>query len=412
MKPFLFLFLLGSSILLSCNKNNHASLQENEETFVKGIYGNYLEFPNHAAFDNAIEEARRRTPAEQEIFEKGKQFVSMATRYRAFVKELDVIEYVKKDSTGFADLKKKYEASVFWPQPDLFEINVPDRAEGYVVNEAGLVKIGGKLMKLNYKNRVEYKNITLAALKDAEKELQPAENANYKVTLVPRAKDVFVNKEPTTESYPGFTWMNLTHGNPPEPQWGITTTDRRIQAANNRRFDIQLQIRSTRRSGVYMGYITAIVHGMEYALLTWRHVQATNVKINGRLALEAAPVGIGSTAWFYYANLHVPDWYYENDYAQEGRQIIVVSEKLMAHPDLANISGEVSSRYADIHNATGSGSASIIFNDNIGGTDFSQLGLNYYWNRATSGTSPFPGDPYPFLTVDATVAGIGFSINF
>lgn len=412
MKPFLFLFLLGSSILLSCNKNNHASLQGNEETSVKGIYGNYLEFPNQAAFDNAIEEARRRTPAEQEIFEQGKQFVSMATRYRAFVKELDVIEYVKKDSTGFAALKKKYENSVFWPESDLFEINVPNRAEGYVVNEKGLVKIGGKLMRLNYRSRVEYKNITLEAVAEAEKEVLPTENKNYKVTEVPRAKDVIVNKEPRTESWPGYTWLNLTHGNPPEPVWGITTTDRLIQYASNRRFDIQLQIRSTRRSGVYMGYVTAIVHGMEYALLTWRHVTATNVAINGRLTLEAAPVGIGSTAWFYYANLHVPDWYYENDIAQEGRQIIVVSQKLLNHPDLVNISSEVASRSADIYNATGSGSSSIIFNDNIGGTDYSQFGLNYYWNRARSGTSTFPGDPYPYLTVNGTVAGIGFSINF
>lgn len=413
MKPFLLLCLFGSFILLSCNKNIVQSLPVSDESSIKDIYGNYLEFTDQAAFDKAVEQAKHRKAEAQEVFEKSKQFVSMATRYRAFIKELDVLEYVKKDSTDLAALKKAYEASIYWPQPDMFEMNVPERGDAFLVNEKGFVKIGGQLLKLNYTTRTEFKKIDLEALAKAEKALQPTENDLYKITQVPRARDVYVDREPSTESWPGTTWMNLTHGNPQEGVWSRTVTDRKIQGAFNRRFDIQMEIYSTRKNGVLLGYINAIVHGQEFSLFTWRHVTATNIAINGSMRLEMAPVDISSGRRFFYANLYVPEWYYENDINVEGRQPLVVSKKLLEHPDLVNLSDFIAGRSADIFNATGTGSYSIIFDDKSdGGVDFSQYGLNYYWNRLKSWPALSPTDPYPHLTVDAIVAGIGFSINF
>lgn len=405
MKSLLKLCLLSTVLFCACRKD---AIDNVPDSPVEPSVGNYLEFQNENAFLAAIQEAKSRTPEQQHAFEKEHQFVSMKSRFNEFTKKVKEMES-KKDSTGFHLMKQTFANAVYWLESEFPVPNTSDFETSTLVNTDGFVKIGGKLLKLEYNRRIELRNVTDDIVVKAINDTTFGEKKDYSIVKMKHPDIVMVNEGISAMSWPGYAWLSLTNGNPSEGNHLQNGTDWLTLQSGSRRLQAKVVSRNIRSGGLLYAYVTIEYIAWERTLLIWNFTYATDVKINGAMQIRY-PVGGGlyGTYTMQYNNTSIHDWYYENQYSWTGKQIIAISEKLLNHPNPATVPyNETSNRTQDIYDYAENWR--LLVNDQGPVGQNMQLDPNYHWSEFKSG-SPF--NPSAFLRIDAVISGATLSINF
>lgn len=409
MKTLLKLCLIGTSLFCACRKeavnNEQSSL---DEPTIRETFGNFLEFRDEDAFQTALQESRARTPDEQLMFEQNNQFVSMKTRFNEFTNKVDEMER-KKDSSGFQALKNAYAAAVCWPEEGFPIINTANLETGALVNADGFVKIGDKLLKLEYDRKIELRNTTSDIISQAIQDSSFGQREGYSIIKMKHPGFTYINDGVSIKSSPGYAWLDITNSNPSEGNFVESSSNWYILQSGTRRLDARLLTRNIRVGGILYAFVTIEHRAWEKQLIGWKFVWTTDLKINGAMRIDY-PLGGGFYGIYtkQYNNTHIEDFSYEHEFSWVGSQIIAISEKLLNHPNPSSIPGNhAHNRTQDIYDYPENWR--LLINDEGPTGQDMQAVPGYHLYRFRSGSA---FNPTAYLRVDGTINNATLSINF
>ncbi|WP_142687589.1 hypothetical protein [Chitinophaga polysaccharea] len=371
------------------------------------MYGNYLTFKDEGSFKKAIADSRNLTDKEQLQFEIDHGFASMASSYREFDQKISLFESAR-DTTGFYIVSNKHQSALYWKAADEYYINSPDWETSKVINKNGLVKIGENIIKFEHDRKISLKNNDLQTLNKALAIKANVATATFSVDYHPKSVA-------STESLPGYKWLNLYGNNPQEGMFSNSVTDQYQYQANNRRFTFAVWLVNIRKAGVLYAFAELHYSGMRKVFLFWQRAKVTGVTLNGSMRIKMTSNAVSPYFTCRYINYGVADRWYENYYNDdiEGHEIFAISEKLVNHPDPYSILGPPGippqlPYYVDMRKHPEAPNYFFNDKDDFGGN--LQLNPDYYWSHIESGFSF--GNPNSLTTCVANVEGETFEINF
>ncbi|NLR62176.1 hypothetical protein HGH93_29055 [Chitinophaga polysaccharea] len=406
------ILLVPFFLLTSCSKKSEQRLSPQSpeaENQIKLVYGNYLTFPDEASFKNAIANSRTLTEGDQQQFDANHSFISMASSFRKFDKEISRFESMK-DTTGFHLVKEKYGKSLYWKAVDEYYVNSPDWETSKIINQNGLVKIGEEIIKFDRDRKITLKHTDLQSFRNALSIRATTSTPEYVVDYYPKSKA-------STESTPGYKWLSLNGFNPQEGAVTNGITDQYQLQSSGRRFTYSVWLVNIRKGGVLYAFTELHYSGMRKQFLFWQRAKVTDVVINGSIVIKLGSDGFSPTFTCRYTNYGVADRWYETYYNDdiEGHEILAISEKLVNHPDPYSILGPPGippqlPYYVDMRKHPAA--PSYFFNDinEYNGSNL-QSSPGYHWNHVTAGNGPFT-NPNQLTIVTANVEGETFDINF
>jgi hypothetical protein len=378
-----------------------------DENPIKEKFGNYISFADEASFQKAITGTQKFTEKDQQQYDTEHGIISMATSYRDFDDKISDFE-TRRDTTGFYSIQAKHQTALYWKATDEYYINSPNWEISRVINQNGVVKVGENIIKYDHNRKIILKRNDLQTLTQALTAFDNITTSEY--TVIFNRKGVA-----STESYPGYKWLNLDGYNPQEGNVANGVTDQHQSELGGKKFYFSVWLVNIRKGGVLYAFAVLNYGGMKKEFLFWQRAKVTGIKLNGSMRIKLTSPALSPSITYFYSNYGIADRWYEKYYNDdiEGHQIFAISDKLVNHTNPLLILGlnsvpNLLPIFTDMRQDAVA--PNYFFNDNYGGTNM-QLNPDYHWNHIESGPGGLP-NPNALTTATANVEGQLFEINF